>query len=202
MKMLAAPTTRRIMSRTVRRFGVEIPARRSGISPTRRGRQSVTRSLVAESEPSAGSAVEAPGRAAPSVASAAMRMTLAVPAHPARRPGRRRGRQPPSARPGRVHPPGLGRASTPGCRSGTGCCARSSRSSARRWTRPAPRRCCSRSPSRSSCGSAAAATRPTAPLMFRLARPQGDRLLPLADGGGGGHHASSPRSTARTATCP
>ena len=50
----------------------------------------------------------------------------AVPAHAARRPGRRRGRQPPAARAGGLHPPGLRRASTPGCRSATGCCARSS----------------------------------------------------------------------------
>ena len=67
-----------------------------------------------------------------------------------------------------LHPPGRVRASTRGCRSATGCCARSSRSSARRWTGPAPRRCSCRSPSRSSSGSAAAATRPTGRLMFRL----------------------------------
>ena len=98
----------------------------------------------------------------------------AVPAHAARRPGRRRGRQPPAARASRLHPPGRGRASTPGCRSASGCCARSSRSCARRWTRPARRRCCCRSRSHSSCGSAAAATSAYGPLMFRLARPQGD----------------------------
>ena len=43
-----------------------------------------------------------------------------------------------------------------------GCCARSPRSSARRWTGPAPRRSRSRSCSRSSCGSAPVATPSTA----------------------------------------
>ena len=52
-----------------------------------------------------------------------MRMSELVPAHAPRRPGRRRGRQPPPARPGRLHPPGGERASTPGCRSATGSCA-------------------------------------------------------------------------------
>ena len=63
---------------------------------------------------------------------------------------------------GGLHPPGRRPASTPGCRSGSGCCTRSRRSCARRWTGPAPRRCRCRSRSRSSSGSAPAATRTTA----------------------------------------
>ena len=102
----------------------------------------------------------------------------AVPAHAARRPGRRRGRQPPPARPGRATSGGSPPASTPGSRSGTGCCARSSRSCARRWIAPAPRRRCCRSSSRSSCGSGRGRDAAYGPLMFRLDRPQGDGVLP------------------------
>ena len=58
----------------------------------------------------------------------------------ARRSGRRRGRQPPAARAGRLHPPGRGRHLLVAAARVTGCCARSSRSCARRWTAPAPRR--------------------------------------------------------------
>ena len=52
-------------------------------------------------------------------------------------PGRRRGREPPAHAARRPDPPARRRASTPGCRSACACCARSSRSSARRWTAPA-----------------------------------------------------------------
>ena len=43
---------------------------------------------------------------------------VAVPANPSRGPGGRRGAEPPAAGPGRLHPPGRARGSTPGCRSG------------------------------------------------------------------------------------
>ena len=39
------------------------------------------------------------------------------------------------------------------------------------------------------------------PLMFRLAGPQGDRLLPLADGRGGRHDARRGGVLLATATC-
>ena len=59
----------------------------------------------------------------------------AVPADPARRPGRRRGAEPPPAGACRVHPPGGARAGSRGCRSAGSSTATSSGSSARRWTR-------------------------------------------------------------------
>ena len=175
MEMLGAPRDR-ITSSQRNRFRAEMPAPRSGIFPTGvveiRLESSVSGLRPIRSR-------TGPGTPVASVASAAHADVGALPAHAARRPGRRRGRQPPAARPGRATSAGSRRASTRGCRSGTGCCARSSRSSARRWTRPAPRR---RVAADHPAARALGAQRPrrgrTAPLMFRLAGPQGDRLLP------------------------
>ena len=65
----------------------------------------------------------------------------ALPADPARRAGRRRGALAQAARARRLHPPGRAPASGRSCRSAGACTGRSSRSSARRWTRSARRRC-------------------------------------------------------------
>ena len=72
-----------------------------------------------------------------------LRMSSAVPAHPARGPGRRRGAEPPAARARPATSGGPRPAATPGCRWAGASIATSSASSARRWTRWARRRCTS-----------------------------------------------------------
>ena len=64
-----------------------------------------------------------------------------VRAHPARGPGRRRGAEPPAAGPRRLHPPRRARHLHLAAAGPARCCARSSASSARRWTPSAPRSC-------------------------------------------------------------
>ena len=56
-------------------------------------------------------------------------------------------------------------------------------------------------PAARAVGSGPGATQAYGPLMFRLAGPQGDRLLPLADGRGGHHDDRRAASTRATATC-
>ena len=140
---------------------------------------------------------------AASVASRRMRMSRAVPAHAARRPGRRRGRQPPAARAGGLHPPGRRRASTRGCRSGYRVLRKVERDRARGdgpGRRPGGARC--RSPSRSSSGSAAGRDAAYGDLMFRLAGPQGDRRSACRRPPRRSSPRSSRRSTARYRDLP
>ena len=110
----------------------------------------------------------------------------AVPAHAAGRPGRRRGRQPPAPRPGRLHPPGrerdllLAAARLPGAAQGR---ADRARGDGRR-RRPGavlpivqPLELWERSGRDATYGPAHVPSR----------GPQGDRVLPVADGRGGHH---------------
>ena len=124
------------------------PARRPTSSPTTATRAPTSRCWPprAASCSAAGSSPEARITASPRLGDCtrAPADVLPVPAHPARRPGRRRGAQPPAARARRLHPPRRPRHLLAGCRWATGCSATSSASSARRWTRSARRRCTSR----------------------------------------------------------
>ncbi len=164
MKMLAAPTIRRIMRVTLRRRPrkYQLPGREF-LRPFRS-------TMDCEATGSLGGHAD----------------EHSLLAHAARRPRRCRGREPPVARPGGVHPPGqrrdllvapLGspgatqrRADRPG---GDG--------RGRRPGGPAPDR-----PAARALGAERPRHRVRTPDV-QAPRPQGDRLLPLADGGGVGH---------------
>ena len=110
-----------------------------------------------------------------------------VPAHPARGPGRRRGAEPPPAGARRATSAGPRPASSPGCRWAAGCCATSSASSARRWTRWARRRCTSRRCCPREPYEATGRWTEYGDNIFRLQGPQGRRLPARPDARGDVH---------------
>ncbi len=116
----------------------------------------------------------------------------AVPADAAGRPGRRRDRQPPAARAGRVHPQGrlghllLAAAREPGAAQGRADRARGDGPGRRPGDHPADH------PAARALG-AQRSRRRVRPDDVPAAGPQGDAVLSRADGRGSGHHAGGGR---------
>ena len=151
---------------SVRRPGVEMPAFRSGINPT--GMIEINRRSV----PGLGDGGCDRTSSSRDPADADVG---AVPAHAARRPGRRRDRQPPPAGAGRLHPPGgLGHLLVAAARE-PGAAAVEQIVREEMDARRARRRRSCRSPSRSSSGQRTGRDAAYGPMMFRLRGPQGDR---------------------------